>query len=253
MVRFSVCIDMLFADLPLAKRVAKVAARGFEAVEFWRWTDKELGELEEALERHSVRVAAFCVDPMGRIVDPASHDLFLGGVRESVKVAKRLGTGALIVTTGKALEGVPREVQRAAVIQALKAAAPIAEEAGVTLVLEPLNTRVDHPGYYLASSEEGYEIVDAVGSPRVKLLFDCYHQQISEGNLIDNLRRNLDKIGHIHVADVPGRHEPGTGEVNYANLFRALEEYGYQGYVGLEFRPKGDADQALEEVKRLAG
>lgn len=251
--RFSVCIDMIYSDLPLAERVAKVAALGYDAVEFWRWTNKDLDELEQALEQHSVQVAGFCVDPMGRIVDPASHELFLDGVRESVKVAQRLGAGALIVTTGQAREGVPRHEQRAAVIEALKAAAPIAEAAGVTLVLEPLNTLVDHAGYYLVSSAEGYEIVDAVNSPRVKLLYDCYHQQISEGNLIGNLRQNLAKIGHIHVADVPGRNEPGTGEINYANLFRALDESGYRGFIGLEFRPKAGVEQALEQVKRLAG
>lgn len=252
MLRLSVCIDMIFRDSPLKERVAKVAASGIEAVEFWRWTDKDLDALERATQEHNVRVAGFCVDPMGAIVDRSTHGQFLEGVKNSVAAANRLGAETLIVTTGQALKGVPRPEQHAAIVEALQAAAPIAEDGGITLSLEPLNTAVDHAGYYLVTSVEGYEIIDAVDSPRVKLLYDCYHQQISEGNLIDNLRRNAAKIGHIHLADVPGRHEPGTGELNYANIFKAIGESGYAGYVGMEFKPTGQAESALKYVKELA-
>src|SRR4029077_17233792 len=114
-----------------------------------------------------------------------------------------------------------------------------------TVVLEPLNVLVDHAGYYLVTTAEGLEIVDEVASPNVKLLFDIYHQQISEGNVIRNLTENLAKIGHVHAADNPGRHEPGTGELNYAVIFRALDAAGYDGHVGLEYRPSTDPAETL--------
>lgn len=115
--------------------------------------------------------------------------------------------------------------------------APFLEEAGVTLVVEPLNILVDHPGYYLYSSEEAFQIIDEVGSPNVKVLFDIYHQQIMEGNLISRIQRNINKIGHFHAADNPGRHELYMGEIQYLNVFRAIEETGYRGYIGFEYFP----------------
>ena len=133
--------------------------------------------------------------------------------------------------------GNSRYAQKRNLIAGLKASVPLLENADMLLVFEPLNTLVDHPGYYLTSSEEAFEIVEAVGSPRVKVLFDIYHQQIMEGNLIQRIRENIDKIGHFHAAGNPGRNEPYYGEINYPELFRAIDETGYQGYVGFEYVP----------------
>ena len=119
-------------------------------------------------------------------------------------------------------------------------------------MVEPLNSAVDHPGYFLTSSYEGYDILEAVDSPNVKLLYDVYHQQITEGNVIQNVTDHIDLIGHVSVADVPGRHEPGTGELNYENVFSALDDAGYEGYVGLEFSPTGDSAEAIKDVRSLA-
>ena len=130
-------------------------------------------------------------------------------------------------------------------LEGLKAIVPLAEEAGVTLVLEPLNSLVDHAGYFLDRSALGFELVRAVDSPRIKVLFDIYHMQVMEGNVIQTLTGNLDLIGHVHVADVPGRHEPGTGELNYANIIEALRQAGYDKYVGFEFDPKAPSDEAV--------
>jgi hydroxypyruvate isomerase len=118
-------------------------------------------------------------------------------------------------------------------------------------VLEPLNTKVDHAGYYLQTAKEGFEILDEVASPAVKMLFDIYHHQIMEGNVIQDITKNISKIAHFHVADVPGRHEPGTGEINYANVFRAIAGSGYQGFVGLEFKPSKSAEETLKDVLKL--
>ncbi len=149
--------------------------------------------------------------------------------------------------------GVGKTVVAAAIVAALRAGAPLCEDAGVTMVLEPLNVLVDHAGYYLVTSAEGFQIVDEVGSPAVKLLYDVYHQQITEGNLIATITANVGRIGHLHVADVPGRHEPGTGEINYRNVLRAVEAAGYAGYVGLEYQPQADPAATLATVKARAG
>ena len=196
-------------------------------------------------------MAGFTVEPGGMLTEPATHAEFLEGVRDSCALANRLGAGVLIVLAGNERSGIPRAQQRQHVIEALRQAAPLAEAAGVTLALEPLNTRVNHAGYFLTSAAEGFAIIRAVGSERVRLLYDVYHQQISEGFLIETITANIAQIGHIHVADVPGRHEPGTGEINYANVLRAIDESGYAGYIGLEFVPQAGTDAALAAVQRL--
>jgi len=119
------------------------------------------------------------------------------------------------------------------------------------LVIEPLNVLVDHPGYYLTTSAEGFEILDEVDSPNVKLLYDIYHQQVTEGNLIATITSHIAQIAHFHVADVPGRHEPGTGEINWVNVLRAIDEAGYAGYVGLEYMPTGATVESLEYIKAV--
>ena len=124
----------------------------------------------------------------------------------------------------------------------------MAEEAEVTLVLEPLNILVDHPGYFLTSSREGFEIVEQVDSSAVKLLYDIYHQQITEGSLIATITSHIELIGHFHAADVPGRHEPGSGEINYANVLAAVDEAGYEGFIGLEYAPTAGTPQTLEHI-----
>jgi len=193
-----------------------------------------------------VPVAAFGAG--GTLTDPDQADEAVETIRESIETASDLGCPTLIATTGPDVDGLDRETQYENVVEVLSTVAPDAEEAGVTLALEPLNTAVDHPGYYLTSSAEGFDIVDDVDSPGVRLLYDVYHQQITEGNVIQTVTENVDRIGHVHVADVPGRHEPGTGELNYANVFSALDDAGYDGYVGCEFRPTGDPESAMDAV-----
>ena len=139
-------------------------------------------------------------------------------------------------------------------VAALREAAPILEKNGLTAVVEILNTYVDHAGYFLYYVRDGVELVDRVGSPNVKLLFDIYHVQIMEGNLISNIRAHIGRIGHFHVGDVPGRHEPGTGEINYRNVFKAIYELGdrFQGYVGLEYGRLAPLEENLAAMRKLA-
>ena len=247
--KLSACIDMFFTEVPFTQRVAAARQAGFDAVEFWAWHGKDLPALTQALQETQTPVAAMCVSSADEgkvaqlnergLLDADQAGLFAEMVEESCQLAHTLGNPALIVTAGQARADLSREAQQDYIIRCLEAAAPVLQAHQLTLVLEPLNVLVDHPGHYLNTSRQALDILQAVNCPQVKMLFDIYHQQITEGNLIANLTRCLPWIGHIHTADVPGRHQFGTGEIHYRNVLAALEQGGYQGYVGCEYTPMG--------------
>lgn len=246
--RYSCCIEMMFTELPFVDRIQAARRAGFEFIEFWTWQDKDIPAVERALTDSGMKVSIFQGNTVGRMVDPAERDAYLEGVRLSLPVAKRLGCQTLflmsdIMGPDRSVEAPPLpllpEDKRRATVEVLKALAPIGEAWGITFVIEPLNTLVDHAGYSLSSSSEALAIVREVASPRVRLLYDAYHMQIMEGNVIETIRRGAGWFGHFHVADVPGRNQPGTGELNYRNILRALGATGYQGAVGFEFNPAG--------------
>ena len=249
--RLSVCVEMIFRELPFLERLDRVAAAGYPAFEFWQIAGKDVDAIRAKQVELGLACAAFVGTAGLSLVDPARRSELLPALEEALGVARKLECRTLIATTGQALPGVPRETQHASVVAALKELARPCEDRGVFLVLEPLNVLVDHGGYYLDRSAEAFQILDEVGSPAVKCLYDAYHQQVTEGNLIATMTANVAKIGHVHVADVPGRHEPGTGEINYRNVFKALDTAGYAGYVGLEYRPLTDAESALAATKAL--
>jgi hydroxypyruvate isomerase len=249
--RLSACIEAVFTKAPFEKRLEEVKAAGLTAFEFWGWRNHDLDTLARKKEETGLELAAFSCDTGGPLVAAGSAATFVAALKDSIAAANRLSCRRLIVTVGNELATIPRPRQRENIVAALKAGAPLAEGAGITLVLEPLNVLVNHKGYFLATSMEAFEILDQVGSPNIKLLFDIYHQQITEGNLIQNITRNIQKIGHFHVADVPGRHEPGTGEINYANVFRAIVKAGYAGCLGLEMWPTSDHATAVSNTLAL--
>jgi hydroxypyruvate isomerase len=196
-----------------------------------------------------VDVSAF-IGSTAALVDPAQHALVENDMMRAASLAVDLSCSNLIVYSGAALPGVPRAEQRANIVRGLQKVIPIAKDAGVTMVLQPLNL-VDHPGNYLFSADEGFQIIREVNDPHVRLLYSMYHQQMSEGNLVTRLMKNLDLVGHIQVADVPGRHEPGTGEINYRYVFAVLRKLNYRGYVGLEYTPLKDSNASLKTVRTL--
>ena len=250
-VRLSVCIDMIMTDLPFLERMERVKRLGYPAFEFWDWKNKDVDAIIRKKNELRLDIATIMGSGWKALFTEEARKTFVSEIQASLAAAKRLGSKTLIITTGFEDKRIPRAEQHAHYVAALKAAAPFAEQAQLTLVLEPLNTKVDHPGYYLQTAKEGFEILDEVGSPAVKMLFDIYHHQIMEGNVIPDITKNISKIAHFHVADVPGRHEPGTGEINYANVFRAIASTGYEGFVGLEFKPSGNAEEALKGVLKL--
>ena len=170
----------------------------------------------------------------GGMVKVEDHDKLIEDFKGKVELAKKLNCKHLVGLSGNERTDIPRDQQTENVIACLKRLAPIAEENKVTIVLEALNTLVDHEGYFVSRTDHTMQILKAVNSPNVKMLFDIYHQQITEGNVIRNLTENIDRIGHFHVADNPGRKEPGTGELNYKKIFEAIASTKYDGFVALE-------------------
>jgi len=245
--RPSVCIDAVLEKLPLSAALELVAEVGFEAFEFWKWWEKDLDALLAARDKWNLQVAACCTRFIS-LVDPNVRHQYLDGLAESVKVAQRLACPVLISQVGDGRSGIPRPAQHQSLIDGLRAAVPILEHSGVTLAIEPLNERIDHPGYYLVHSREAFEIVEQVNSPHIKVTFDIYHQQISEGDIIATIQSHVDKIAHFHAAGNPGRHELNRGELHYPGIFAAIEETSYDGYVGLEYWPLDPPEQGLRQV-----
>ena len=248
MIALSGCAEALFTDLPFADRIAALAELGLPAFEFWTFEGKDIDAISDTRRRAAMAVSSIVCDTGGPLVDPSNRPNVAAAVARSIEVAQRLECSTMIVTVGQERPGVDRAAQHASIVDGLKSVVPAVEKAGVTLVVEPLNVLVNHQGYYLSTTAEGVQIVDEIGSPNVKLLYDIYHQQITEGNLIDTIRANIDKIGHFHMADVPGRHEPGTGEINYENVFEAIAGTSYSGYIGLELWPTKPEAAALAPV-----
>lgn len=218
------------------EKLEGVAAWGLPAYE-WLWPigDYELIRAKaDALGLELSCISGAGAIASGGMVNPDDHDELVEQFQARVALAKQLNCKHLIGLTGNERDDISHEQQTAYVVQCLKRLAPIAEDNDVILVLEALNPLVDHQGFFLTRTDQTMEILEAVDSPNVKMLFDIYHQQITEGNVIRNLTGNIDRIAHFHVADNPGRREPGTGELNYTNIFKALAETGYEGFVALE-------------------
>ena len=180
----SVCIDAVLGEHSIADAVSLVKKCGIDAFEFWGWWDKPLEELQSACQQHDMRISACCTKFIS-LVDPATRSDYLAGLEASISAAQQLGTSTLISQVGDFRSGVTRAEQHACLVDGLREAAPMLEAAGMTLVIEPLNELVDHAGYYLIRSDEAFEIIEEVNSSHIKVVFDIYHQQISEGHLIN--------------------------------------------------------------------
>ena len=253
--RLSGCIEMLLTELPdFSARIHAAKAAGLDAVEFWRWREKDIDAIAAALEETELPLTCFSVEPAGRLVDPATHRAFLRGVGETIPTARLLGADKLIVLAGDELPGVPAAAQRKAIVDALRLAAPIAADGGITLLLEPLNTRLDHVGYFLDRTLDGLSIVEEVDHPSVRLIYDIYHSCMMDELPAEILPGHGPLIAHVHAADRPGRHEPGSGTIDWKAAIAALVACGYEGAIGLEFRPTGSTLAALEGLRtRLRG
>ncbi len=263
MAKLSVCVEMLLTEYPFMERITRAAELGFPAVEFWftgqnpddpAAEDKAFAEIGDACRKAGIAVSAFVINSpdgsvTGSLVEPGDRKRYLKRLERLVELAKIIDCSTIITCTGNELPNRTREEQVRSVVEALRAAAPIAQAGGITLVVEPLNTLVDHAGYFLDSSALGTDIIRKVSHPNVKLLYDVYHMQVMEGNIISNIRENIDIIGHFHSAGVPGRHELTSGELNYHEIIAEVDCLGYDRYFGLEYTPLLDSRTSLRLTK----
>jgi hydroxypyruvate isomerase len=256
----SVMLWTVFTGMPFEDRLAKVAEAGYSNVElvgeYAKWDDAEFARANAARQRYGIRFDATAGLKHG-VADPSTRDAFLSALRDALKPMETLECPAMIALSGNVVPGLSREEQHQSSIETLKRAAALVE--GREIQGQPVRLLLDcidpeeNPHYYLQSATEAIEIVRAVNHPQVQFLYDMFHEQIAEGNLIEKLDKNIDVIGLIHVADVPGRHEPGTGEINYANIFKKLVDLKYRRVVAMEFKPLGDAVASLRAAREMVG
>lgn len=250
----SACIECMYQELPFLERFQAAAADGFPFVEFWSWEDKDLSAVQEASERAGVGIAAFNGDASYSLVNPAHRTAYQEFLHRSAETARQIGARSLTIHSNALgpggmvadrCDGLSAAAKLVTLYDGLCACAKLAEATGIRMNLEPLNTVTDHPGNFLTSSQTAAELTAMVGSPLLKMLFDVYHMQLQEGDLCGHLRACGSQLGHVHVADAPGRHEPGTGEINYHRIFSCLEEIGYRGLIGFELYPKNTTQEAV--------
>jgi hydroxypyruvate isomerase len=246
----SVMLWTVFRNLPFEQRLEKVAEAGYRNVELvgeyhrGHWSEEEYGRVNA--KRRELGISFDTTAGLRHGVgNPNDRDAMLADVRNELPIMEKLECPSCIIMSGNVMEGTPREVQHESCIEGLKRAAQEIEGkqiAGkpVRLLLENIDPE-ENPRYYLQSVKEGFEIIRAVNHPQVQMLYDFYHEQIAEGNLIKKLQENVEYLGLVHIADVPGRHRPGTGEIDYRNIYRKLVDLNYNKIVAMEFLPQGDA------------
>lgn len=246
--KYSLCIEPVFDGISFYDRIEKAKELGLHAIEFWDPSIYDTKKIGDIAARVGIPVACCCLNQPWEYRLNLSFDVVRRNLERSIALGKDMGCTTFIGLSGDvAGKG---DTQKALLIESLKRLAEICEREGVMIVLEALNSLIDHKGYYLDSSRIGFEIVKAVNSPRIKLLFDCYHMQLMEGNLVNNISENIEWIGHFHSAGVPGRHELQQGETNYPRIIRAVEDAGYSGYFGLEYWPSYEAESSIRDTMR---
>lgn len=251
MPRFAANLSLLFTEVPFVERFAAAAAAGFKAVEFQFPYEYDAALLQGELRRHDLRAVLFNLPPgdfaagdRGLAADPRRRDEFRAGVARAIAYAEALGVDRLNCLAGIWPAGGAAGVVRATLTDNVRYAADELAKKGLTLVVEHINHH-DMPGFCLTTTAQALALLADADRPNAFLQYDMYHAQRMEGELLATLTANLARIGHIQVADNPGRHEPGTGEINYRNIFTALDRLGYQGYVGLEYIPSGATPASL--------
>ena len=247
---------MLFPEVDFYERFALAKSAGVDAIEFWKWSNKDLNKIQSKLKSNNLSVSVFNLDSQDEklstdlsrgVLNAGRVDDFINALKETIPVYKALNAEALIVLIGERL-GIPYDEQINNIIRCLEAAVPLLKKENVNLVVEPLND-IDRKNYFLPRAKEVLEILRKVDCENIKILLDLYHEQLMAGNLINTINENVDLIGHIHVADAPGRHEPGTGEINYSNVFKSLKNNNYKKYIGFEFRSTKRETKTADLIK----
>jgi len=265
MAKISVCTECFFTDLPFEDRVKKIADIGYKYIEFWHpegtfngsdidfSEPKDAASLKKTAHDCGVTINDFSFGGWdgsigGNPTNEADHPAYFEQIQKMLDFANAIGCTKGITTSGMTQNDLTAEQMNKNLRTAFGKAAEMAEKASVTIVLEPLNTLVDHAGHYLDKTDEAVKIIHEINSPNLKLLFDVYHMQIMQGNLLDFIEKNIDIIGHFHSAGVPGRAELFDTEINYPAIIKKLDELGYDGCFGLEYFTKADNVESLTKT-----
>jgi hydroxypyruvate isomerase len=253
--KLSVMLWTVFQKLPFEQRLEKVSEAGYKYVElvgaeYRKWSEDDFRKANAKRRELGITfdTTAGLAHGLG---DPSQREAFLADLGKELPIMEKIQCPSIIVMSGNVVAGMAREQQHQSCIEGLKRAAELVQGKNVRLLLENIDPE-ENPKYYLTSVAEGFKIIEAVNHPQVKFCYDFFHEQISEGNLIEKLEKNIDKVGLVHIADVPGRHEPGTGEINYENIFRTLGRLKYDRFAAMEFLPTGDAVQSLRAAREMA-
>jgi hydroxypyruvate isomerase len=254
-----ICFEMLFPHFELPEKISRIAATGFRAVEFWDWRDKDISGLRDTCSRHGIRIANFSGHRRGDLIAPATWDRFFADLKDAVGIARFLGCSTLMLLSNELGEGgqvIKTYPEMSSVEKRGNLAKGLAKALEQTpedleLVLEPLNTRIDHSGYYLSNMETAVSLIQEINDPRLKVLCDLYHLGTMEEDLETVIGKYIDKIGYFHVADIPGRHEPGSGTADWRLLLRQIARNGYKGPVGFEYSPENDSMESLHKIRAL--
>jgi hydroxypyruvate isomerase len=259
--RFGISIMLwtVFEHLPFEQRLEKVAEAGYRNVElvgeYAKWSDADFERANAKRKELGIKFDCTAGLKFG-VSNPEQREPLLAELRRALPIMERIECPTMIVMSGNRVPGMPREMQHQSCVESLKAAAKVVEGKSihgepVRLLLETIDPK-ENPQYYLTQISEALQVVQEVAHPQVELLYDFYHEQISAGNLIEKLEKSIGKLGLVHIADVPGRHEPGTGEINYENIFRKLGELNYTGMVAMEFLPSRDPVEKLRAAREAA-
>ncbi len=255
MLQFSTNLNMLFTEVDFLDRFERASRIGFKAIEYMFPYEWEKAQLAEKLRKHSLEQVLFNL-PAGNWQSgergiaclPDRMGEFQEGVGLAIEYAKVLQCPRLNCLVGITPEGTPAPEVRQTLVDNLRFAAVALEKEDIRLLVEPLNDQ-DVPGFYLVHSQDTFRVFEEVNHDNLWLQYDIYHMQVMEGNITKTILDNLSRIAHIHLADNPGRHEPGTGEINFKNLFRVIDEAGYDGWLGCEYKPSGVTEDSLEWIK----
>ena len=250
----SVSLEYTFheAGERLEDRMAAAAAAGFRKVEIFTTANRDVPSLKAALAETGCELYATVTDPRIQLVMADQHDRFREMFAAAAKDAADLGAGRIVVPSGSAVPYMKRPVQLDIVAEAIASVVPVAEEHGLVIMLEPVNTRVDHPGVLFGMTEDAVGVIERIGSPRVRLLYDLYHSITEREDPADVLPKVAHLVEHIQIADAPGRGEPGSGEIDWPAMLSLIESVGYTGVLGLELSPTGrDTASALVQIREL--
>jgi hydroxypyruvate isomerase len=253
MLTYAPNIELLYTQhTDYSDRIRAAAADGFTSVEMWMTSTQDLSALSAAAKEVGVRISSVLAEPRFSFTMPGVDlNVFFDGLRESITRAKVLGAPRVVLGSGMGFPGKKRPAQLDELIKVFKDAAVIAEAEGIELVLEPVNTRVDHPGALLDRTEEAIYIAKGVGSPNFKILYDIYHSSVEGEDVVAMLRKHSNLIGYIQLADSPGRGEPGSGKIDWKPVLAAVKESGYQEVIGLEYYPTKDTTESLTFIRSV--